>query len=560
MEQPSINYNTNLIPINQPKVAALVARVSTARQEEQETIDPQIDEIKEKIRADGNILPPENIFQDDGWTGEMLQRPGLDAMRDAAQEGRFEVLYVYDRGRISRVFAYQEIVIEELENKGIEFVTLHDVKAGTPEERVLQAMQGVFHEYERVKITERMRRGKLFKSRNGILINGHSLYGWDYIKKVETAAETKVPAHYEINEEQARVVRMVFDWVGKKGVSTREVIKRLYDLGIPPRKGKTTFWTHGPIVRLLRCESYVSGIVYYNKSEAVVAKKPLKNIKYKKIKRNSRGMRPREEWIPFNVPKIIEDQFLFDKVQKILEYNQNFACKKRKYDYLLSGFAYCECGNKRVGDGVDKDNYYYRCAERLYTYPLEKKCHSKGTNAAVLDQVFWRELLKFINNPSQIEQAAEKWLKDSVNNDVDKLEREQLVEFIAKVEDEEQRYAKAYGIGALEFEKFRDLMRDTKRKKEGYQQQLDALTGKIANQGIDNIHLEEIVEEAKKVFQAQNQDNKKQIVRDIITKVIVKGGLEVEVRGRIPLFASNMGYELKSRNSWIAECGKVYAI
>src|SRR3989344_4948733 len=153
-------------------IAGLYARVSTSRQEDQETIESQVAEIKVRIEADGDMLPTENIFVDDGWTGEMLQRPGLDLMRDAALEGKFEALYVYDRGRLSRVFAYQEIIIEELLNKGVKFVTLHDVQAQTPEERVLQAMQGVFHEYERVKIAERMRRGKLYKARNGILING----------------------------------------------------------------------------------------------------------------------------------------------------------------------------------------------------------------------------------------------------------------------------------------------------------------------------------------------------------------------------------------------------
>ncbi len=72
--------------------------------------------------------------------------------------------------------------------------------------------------------------------------------------------------------------------------------------------------------------------------------------------------------------------------------------------------------------------------------------------------------------------------------------------------------------------------------------------------------IKEIVEEAKRVFQAQNQDNKKQVIRDIITKVIVKGGLEVEVMGRIPLFASNMGYVIKSRNSRTTKCREVNII
>ena len=74
-------------------IAALYARVSTSRQENEQTIDSQIAEIKVKIAEDGNSLPSENSFIDDGWTGEMIQRPGLDAMRDAAMAGVFQGNY-----------------------------------------------------------------------------------------------------------------------------------------------------------------------------------------------------------------------------------------------------------------------------------------------------------------------------------------------------------------------------------------------------------------------------------------------------------------------------------
>jgi len=168
---------------NDRKIVALYARVSTGRQEQEATIESQIDELKLKIAQDANILPDENIFIDDGWTGELIARPDLDRMRDAAVVGKFTSLYVYDRGRLSRRFAHQEVIIEELKDHDVSFISLHDTKADTPEEKVLQAMQGVFHEYERVKIIERMRRGKLYKAKNGIVINGSALYGYKYIKK-----------------------------------------------------------------------------------------------------------------------------------------------------------------------------------------------------------------------------------------------------------------------------------------------------------------------------------------------------------------------------------------
>lgn len=554
MQSPDINSN-DLIEKSQPLVAGLYARVSTGRQENEATIESQLDEIKTQIVNDGNVLPVENIFTDDGWNGEMLQRPGLDAMRDAAMAGAFQILYVYDRGRLSRVFAYQEVVIEEIVEKGIQFVTLHDVKAETPEEKVLQAMQGVFHEYERVKIVERMRRGKLFKARSGILINGSALYGYNYVKKTDSE-----PAHYEINDEETRVVRMVFDWIGKEGIFLRQVMRRLYDLGIPPRKRKSDFWTKGPIVRMLRCETYITGIAYYNKSEAVVAKKPIKNVKYRRVKRNSRKVRPREEWIPFKVPVILEDKLLFEKVQKILDLNQKYACKKRKYNYLLTGLVYCECGNRRVGDGMDRENFYYRCTERINKFPKEGKCKSPGINAVVLDQVFWKKLLKLITNPLSIKKHAEEWLRMQINSDFNQRERVKLGGFMKKIEEEESRYARAYGVGSLEFGQFQELMKDTKKRKDAYQKQLDELETKAVYESINGITIGEIVEEAKKVLKSLDINNKFQLIRDIIDKVIVKGGQEVEVWGHIALPALNMGYEPIGRDSRSSQRREKYAI
>jgi site-specific DNA recombinase len=529
---------------DQPLIAALYARVSTARQEEQETIESQIEEIKKRILDDGNILPTENVFQDDGWTGEMLQRPGLDAMRDASVANSFQVLYVYDRGRLSRMFAYQEIILEEIINREIQFVTLHDVKAETAEERVLQAMQGVFHEYERVKIVERMRRGKLYKARHGVLINGHSLYGYDYIKKTD-----KEPAHYRINQEQSRVIDMIFNWFGNEQISLREIIKRLYDQRILPRKGKSEFWTKGPLVRLLGCESYVTGIIHYNKSEAIVAKNPTKHDKYKKVKRSSRRVRPKDDWLPFEVPAILKSRELFDKVQKILDHNKKYARKNRKYDYLLSGLVYCECGIRRAGDGSNSGgHHYYRCAERIYAFPAQKKCTAPGVNAQLLDSFTWKYLYQFLTDPTELKKQAESYLQSQRDDVMTSQEFTKLHSLVVKVEEEEKRYAKAYGAGTLEFEQYLDLMKDAKKRKNIYKEQLSLMSQKVAQDDVNSVSVDELYDEAITVLENLDLSNKNKVVRDIIDKIIIKERSSVEVWGHLTLFNQKLGYEPESRD------------
>lgn len=538
--------------------AGLYARVSTARQEEAETIESQVSEIKARIEVDGNCINGENIFMDDGWTGEVLQRPSLDRMRDAVQEGRFEVLYVYDRGRISRVFAYQEIIIEEITNKGIRFVTLHDIDAVTAEERVLQAMQGVFHEYERVKIAERFRRGKLYKARSGVLINAQAPYGYDYISKAASGE-----ARIIINEEEAEVVRMIYRWVGVERISLRDVRKRLFGMGIKPKKEKQAFWTSGPLCRLLRNETYVTGLVYYNKLEAIVAKNPKNKTKYKKVKRTSRRMRPREEWIPFTIPKIIEEEWLFEKVQQALTYNKKYATKNRKHDYLLSGLVYCECGTKRVGDGCNSNgHHYYRCAQRIYKFPVESNCKVRGVNSTLLDGMLWIKLKALLGDPVALKSQAVRWI--GVNNQqVDGSQKEtgEIQKKIDGIAEEEIRYAKAYGSGALDFEQFSLLANDLKQKKHSYISSLERIgQNSKTDRLLNSAEIDKLCSYAKEVLEDMDFDERKRTVHDIIEKVIISDSGEVEVRGNLPEFSQKVGYVTKSRNCWVAKRGEVHIV
>lgn len=537
--------------ISQPLIAGVYARVSSGRQEQEATIESQLDEIKTRIKDDGNILPAENVFCDDGWSGEMLQRPGLDAFRDAIKAGVFQIAYCYDRGRISRKFVYQEIILEEIENLEIKFITLHDTSAETPEEKVTQAMQGVFHEYERIKIAERFRRGKLYKAKIGIMINGHSLYGYNYIKKTET-----VPAHYTINEEEAKVVRLIFEWVGIEKISLREVIKRLYDLGIPPRKRKREFWTKGPLTRLLRCETYAKGFAYFNKSESIVAKHPTKNIKYKRVKKNSRRARPRKEWFAYKVPVILNDNGLYEEVLKILSENQRFAQKNRKYNYLLTGRIFCGCGSPRAGDGSNKfGHHYYRCAERIYKFPKESKCKLKGTNAEVLDKSLWDQLIKFMRNPLTLKKATIDFLKfEASSNTQVKIEKEHLITSLGKLQDEEIRYAKAYGTDTLDFMQFQELMKGCSKQKASYQKQLDNLKNQREQNEYNPSKIKKLCDEARKVIESLDISNKILVIRDLIDKVIVKEDRKVEVWGHIPLIPLKLEYEPINRNCWFAQC------
>ena len=150
--------------------AALYARVSTERQADRGTIGSQLQLLREHIAAAGDELIGEYV--DDGHSGARLDRTGLDALRDAAEAGLVEQVWCLSPDRLARAYAYQVLVLDELNRFGVT-VTFTDspvLAADDPQATLLTQVQGVIAEYEKAKIAERYRRGKLFRARAGEIV------------------------------------------------------------------------------------------------------------------------------------------------------------------------------------------------------------------------------------------------------------------------------------------------------------------------------------------------------------------------------------------------------
>ena len=168
---------------------AIYARVSTDAQEARGTIGSQLALLRERVAREGHELVAE--YTDEGLSGARLDRPGLDALRDAAEAGCFEGVWCLSADRLARMYAYQVIVLDELSCHGVG-VRFHDTPQleDDPHARLLTQVQGVIAEYERAKIGERYRRGKLWRARAGEVIAWKVPYGY---RRLPRAGEC--PAH-----------------------------------------------------------------------------------------------------------------------------------------------------------------------------------------------------------------------------------------------------------------------------------------------------------------------------------------------------------------------------
>ena len=188
------------------KTAAIYTRVSSDQQKENKTIESQVEALLGFADQNGYVVAKEYIFKDEGYSGAVLVRPGLERVRDLSAEGQIQAVLVYSPDRLSRNYAYQVVLLDEFASCGTEVLFINSPKAETPEEALLLQFQGMIAEYERAMIKERTRRGKRFKAKTGIVnVLSGAPYGYNYIKRTEETV-----AYYQINEQEALVVQEVY--------------------------------------------------------------------------------------------------------------------------------------------------------------------------------------------------------------------------------------------------------------------------------------------------------------------------------------------------------------
>ena len=228
--------------------AALYARVSTERQADRGTIGSQLVLLREHIAAAGDELVGEYV--DDGHSGARLDRPGLDALRDAAEAGLVQRVWCLSPDRLARAYAYQVLVLDELDRFGVTvaFTDSPGLAADDPQSVLLTQVQGVIAEYEKAKIAERYRRGKLFRARAGEIVTWKVSYGYRRIARSAATGQ----AHHEVYEPEAAVVRQIFT-DRAAGITVREICRRLNADELPSPTGKPT-WGHSTLSRLLRMD------------------------------------------------------------------------------------------------------------------------------------------------------------------------------------------------------------------------------------------------------------------------------------------------------------------
>ncbi len=302
-----------------PRRAILYARVSTQEQADKGySLAQQMEALREHAAREGYEILEE--IADPGQSGASLERPGMDRVRDLVQAGGVSVVLAQDRDRIAREPAYHYLLKREFEECGTKIRALNDRGDESPEGELTDGILDQLGKYERAKIAERSRRGKIRKAREGKVIgNNRPNFGFRY-----NAARD----NFVVDPEEMRIVGRIFHMVGMEGITINKVkLKRTFEReGLPTPNGKYVWgkgfirdsilhdvykpYTYAEIEPLVATEvaakldpKKLYGIWWFNRERVTVSQVMKSRADGRHYQRRyKRVAKPADEWIAVPVP------------------------------------------------------------------------------------------------------------------------------------------------------------------------------------------------------------------------------------------------------------------
>src|SRR5271169_1678718 len=465
------------------RMAAIYARVSSEQQREENTIASQTASLIEFASSHDLQVPAEWVFEDEGYSGATLERPGLERVRDLAAEGQIQVVLAYAPDRLSRKYAYQVLLIEEFARHGVETLFVRAPQGASAEDQLLVQFQGMIAEYERAQILERSRRGKRHRAQAGeVSVLSGAPYGYRYIRKTDEA-----PAAYAVLEDEARVVQRIYEMYTAEGLSIGEITRRINAEGIPTRKASAR-WERSTVWAVLRNSAY-RGVACFGKTCASSRARIIRPQRRRGVTTPSMTTgheRPREEWIEIPVPALVSEDS-FARAQELLQENKIRSRRRTIKPSIVQGLVSCQkCGyafSRTSTRTTARKIHYYKCigsdSWRKLGGPV---CDNKRfVRQDLLDQIIWAEVIRLLEDPTLIQQELDRRLAAARSSDPAKQREQSLQRELTRVGKSIERLLTAYQEELLSLEQLRERMPLLRQREQTLRAELQAIADQAAD-------------------------------------------------------------------------------
>lgn len=345
------------------------------------------------------------VYEDEGFSGSTLERPQFKKMMSDSQEINFSAIVVYRLDRISRNIGDFAKLIEDLGNRGIDFISIREqFDTSSPMGRAMMYIASVFSQLERETIAERIRDNMHELSKTGRWLGGTTPTGYESesISNVTVDGKTRKACKLKIIPEEIHLVKLIFDKFIETGSLTKtdQFLMQGY---YKTKRGKTftRFAIKGilsnPVYMIADDDAYnyliENNVDLFSEKEAFDGKHGI--MAYNRtLQRPGKAtqIKPMNEWIvSVGRHKGVIPGAVWVQVQNRLELNKSKSYRKPRSNVaLLSGILYCgKCGNymrpKMSGrlTATEEPIYTYLCTTKERS--RGHVCNMKNANGNMLD-------------------------------------------------------------------------------------------------------------------------------------------------------------------------------
>lgn len=494
------------------KIAAY-ARVSTEKESQVESFEKQIEFFNEFTKKNNYELY--KLYADEGISGKQIKhRKQFQQMMQDAKAKKFDKVVVKDVSRFARNTVDLLQSIRELKSYGIEVDFLNNGEIMEGGSEFILTILGAMAQQESANMSKRVKFGKDITAKKGRVPN--IVFGYDKIPDERYTLK--------MNEEEAKIVKEIFESYVYKGIGTTKIAWDLNDRGIRTKKTKSK-WVQTSIVRMLKNPIY-TGRVTNKKSEVT------------DFITGTRKDLPEEEWITVERPemRIISDE-LFNRAQDILAQRSNefkLNNKREKTEYIFSTIIYCKhCG------------YSFRRIRRKYTEDgkeyIRWVCSGRNSmgvnhcpNTTVIDEEELlnaiKEYLKsIISNKKNFMKAVEKeFEKITKLRESNERSEESLLQEIEKVTVKKQKYMEMFQNEVINIQELKKYTNPLNEDIARLERELKLITSEIKEKDVLEKELSKTISTVDDILNNKTITNA--MLKTIIDVIEVDSDSNVEVR------------------------------
>ena len=354
--------------------AVIYARYSSENQSE-ESITAQLRACRDYARHNKMVVVGEYI--DRAQSARSDKRTDFQRMIADSKKHLFDVVIVHKLDRFSRDRYDHAYYRRELRNAKVQLRSVLENLDDSPESVVLESVLEGFSEYYSKNLARETRKGLRETALEARYTGGNVLYGY-YVGEDQK---------YHINEEEAVVVRKIFDCCESQ-CGYGGLLEELRNKGIHTRQGRV--FTASTFYYILKNRRYTGDYVY----------SPVGNLK---------EHRSQPIIVENAIPAIVSKP-QWEKVQAILHKRQTKGMVTAREPYLLSGLLFCgECGSPMSGhrsrkkkNGGEYVYYSYECQAKVRKHACKKRCVPRDEiETKILDYVkilFSQQSVAYIQN------------------------------------------------------------------------------------------------------------------------------------------------------------------